>query len=78
MVQLYDKDTGATLGAITEAQFQFLHDHLEEESAEDTDYYFTPETVDLLEEEGGDAALLAVLRTALGQRQEMEIRWSRS
>lgn len=78
MVQLYDKDTGANLGAITDAQFQFMHDHLEEESAEDTDYYFTPETVDLLQEEGADAELLAVLRKALGQRQEMEIRWARS
>ena len=78
MVQLFDKDTGAALGTLTEAQFQFLQDHLEEESAEDTDYYLTPETIDVLEEEGGDAALLAVLRKALGQREEMEIRWSRS
>jgi len=78
MVQLYDKDTGAALGAISDAQFQFLQAHLEEESAEDTDYYLTPETVDLLEAEGADGGLLTVLRTALGQRDEMDIRWSRS
>ena len=78
MVQLYDKDTGAALGALSEAQFQFLQDHLEVESAEDSDYYLTAETVDLLEEEGGDTALLAVLRKALGQREDMEVRWSRS
>jgi hypothetical protein len=33
MIQLHDKDTGAPLGSITEAQLQFLIDQLEEERA---------------------------------------------
>lgn len=78
MVQLYDKDTGAALGTLTDAQFQFLRDHLEAEAPEDTDYYLTTETLDLLEEEGADAALLAVLRAALSGRDDMEIRWTQS
>jgi hypothetical protein len=78
MVQLYDKETGAGLGAVTDAQFQSLQDHLEVESADDTDYYLTPETLDLLQEEGIDAAVLDLLRQGLGKREEMEIRWSRS
>ena len=78
MVQLNDKDTGAGLGTITDAQFQFLRDHLEEEAPDDTDYYLTTETVDLLEEEGADPALVKVLRAALGGRAEIEIRWTQS
>ncbi|MGH8770331.1 MAG: hypothetical protein ACREV2_04005 [Burkholderiales bacterium] len=78
MVQLYDKDTGAAVGTITEAQLQFLIDQLEEESREDTDYYLNRATLDILEEAGADRALMLVLHQALGDREEMEIRWSRS
>lgn len=78
MVQLYDKDTGAAVGTITEEQLQFLIDQLEEESREDTDYYFNRATLDILEEAGADRALMLVLRQAFGDREEMEIRWSRS
>ncbi len=35
MPKLYDKDTGAWLGTITEEQLQFLIDQLKEESSED-------------------------------------------
>jgi len=75
MIQLLDKKTGTVLGTVTETQLQFLKDHLEEESEQDTDYYITPDTLDLLEEEGADAALMSLLRRALGTRQEMEIQY---
>ena len=39
MIQLHEKETGVFVGTITEAQLQFLIDQLEEESADDTDYY---------------------------------------
>ena len=78
MIQLYDKETGASLGAITEEQLQFLADQLEEESPEDRDYYINEPTLDAFEEAGADAALVALLRKALGEREEMEIRWARS
>ena len=78
MVKLYDKDSGAGLGTITDAQFRFLQEHLENEAPHDNDYYLTTETLDLLAEEGADAALLGMLRAALGERDEVEVRWTRS
>jgi len=78
MVQLFDKHTGALLGTITDDQFQFMVDRLEEESEKDDDYYLNPSTLAYLEEEGADPALLAALRPALGDREEAEIRWQRS
>ena len=78
MVTLHDNDTGALLGTITDEQLQFLVDQLEEESDDDTDYYINKATLDMIEESGADAALLALLRRALGTREEMDIRWTRS
>ena len=61
MIQLYDKETGASLGAITEEQLQFLADQLEEESPQDQDYYINEPTLDAFEEAGADPALVALL-----------------
>ena len=77
MIHLFDDETGAPVGTITEDQLQYLIDQLEEESAHDTDYYITRDTLDIFEENGADADLLAVLRAALGKREDMEIRWER-
>lgn len=77
MVQLYDAERGARLGAISEEQLKFLVDSLEEESAEDRDYYLTGETIDMLEEDGADTQLVSLLRQALAGREGMEVRWSR-
>ncbi len=77
MVKIYDEATGTVYGTISEAQLQFLVDQLEEESLEDTDYYINEATLDLLEAEGADAGLLTVLRNALGDREDMDIRWTR-
>ena len=52
-------------------------DQLEEESADDTDYYIDHATLDLFEEVGAEADLLALLRQALGTHDGMEIAWSR-
>jgi len=73
---LRDKETGTTLGSITDEQLEFLTDQLEEESAEDHDYYFTADTLELLEQQGADSTLLSMLRTALGARDGIEIRWA--
>jgi hypothetical protein len=77
MIELRDKDTGAFLGTITEAQLQFLIDQLEEEDSEDTDYYINQATIDMFEQRGADAQLLNLLRKALGNGDGTEIRWSR-
>lgn len=78
MIQLFDKKTGAQLGTLNDEQFQFLSDRLEEESAHDDDYYLNRATVDILEEQGADPALVALLRTALGNGEETEVRWARA
>lgn len=77
MIQLYDAESGAEIGTITEEHLRFLIDQLEEESEEDQDYYINRTTLDIFEGNGADPALLEVLRRALGQREEMDIRWSR-
>ena len=78
MIRLHDAERGALLGSITEEELQFLTGELEEESSRDQDYYLTSATVDMLEEDGADPNLVALLRSALAGREGMEIRWSRS
>ncbi len=78
MVQLYDKESGARIGAIGDEQMQFLIDQLEEESEKDDDYYINRATLEMFEQRGADPALVKLLSAALGSREDMEIRWSRS
>jgi hypothetical protein len=77
MINLYDQATGQRIGSIDPDQLQFLIEQLEEETLEDRDYAITRMTVDFLETQGGDPALIALLRQALGGREEVSIRWSR-
>jgi len=77
MIELRDKETGRSLGSITEDQLQFLVDQLEEESSTDTDYYLNATTLDMFVDNGIDPQLLALLRGALGNREDMEIEWTR-
>ena len=77
MIKLYVKETGKFLGTITDQQLQFLIDQLEEESLDDTDYYITTATLELLEQAGADPALVNLLRQGLGDSEEMEVRWER-
>jgi len=76
MITLYDTESGTAVGRITETQLRFLTDQLEEEWSGDTDYYFTADTLELLEQQGADSTLLSMLRTALGARDGIEIRWA--
>ncbi|MCK6554862.1 galactosyldiacylglycerol synthase [Candidatus Binatia bacterium] len=77
MIELRDKESGSTLGTISDQQLEFLRDQLEEESPEDDDYYIDRATLDMLEEQGADRDLLDLLKRALGGREDMEIQWSR-
>jgi len=69
MIDIFDKETGASMGEISEAQLKFLNDQLEEESLDDRDYYINPATLDAFQAKGADPALLALLREALGARE---------
>jgi processive 1,2-diacylglycerol beta-glucosyltransferase len=75
MPKLYDKNTGNLVGEITAEQLEFLNECLVEETDADRDYYMDGPVIEFLEEEGGDAALVAMLRKALGEREEMDVRW---
>ncbi|MCL6568900.1 MAG: galactosyldiacylglycerol synthase [Deinococcota bacterium] len=75
MPKLYNATTGAELGEITDEQLEFLQDQLEEESAEDQDYYINQETLEYFAEQGADRALMDLLQAALAGRDEIDIRW---
>ena len=75
MVALYNAESGAKVGRITETQLEALMAWMEEESAADRDYYISVEAVELMEQAGIDPTLIAVLRQALGGRDDMDIRY---
>lgn len=77
MIDLYNAATNQLLGSITEADLQVLIDGLEEESAEDQDYYIDQATIDMLADGRPSDHLLAILRGALGTSNGLEIRWQR-
>jgi hypothetical protein len=77
MVELFDASTGASIGELTDQQFEFLSSHLEEESADDQDYYINQATVDMFATQGADEALITFLQQALNGRESMDIRWTR-
>ena len=77
MTKLFDKETGHLVGEITEDQFQFLVENLEEESSVDDDYYFNEVTIDMLKEKGADEKLITILEKAISIKDEAELRWER-
>jgi processive 1,2-diacylglycerol beta-glucosyltransferase len=76
MIKLIDVQSGAEIGEISQAQLDFLISQLEEESATDRDYYINVTTIDYFAQQGADAALISLLRSALGDRPDMDIRWT--
>ena len=76
MIRLRDVERGTLLGYLTEAQLQFLVDELEEESSTDQNYYIDAATVDMVEADGADPELVALLRAALAGRDGIDIQWS--
>ena len=78
MIQLYNKETGALIGQISEAQLAFLTSNLDEEEVDDVDYYLNEAMIDLLVEDGADAALISLLRQAIDETGEVEFYWQRA
>jgi hypothetical protein len=76
-VLLQDADSGRTIGSITDAQFASLAQHLVRESDEDDDYYIDDATLTMLSDRGVDAGVLALLKTALGGKPDLTVRWKR-
>jgi phosphoribosylamine--glycine ligase len=77
MINVINAASGEQIGTISEDQLQFLIDNLEEEWADDQDYYISAPTVDMLEARGADAAMVAMLRGAAGE-QGVDVRWTRA
>ena len=75
-VKLVDLATSQVVGNISDDDLRWLGGQLEKESVDDRDYYFDRATIDMLETAGANAGLLAVLRGALGDRTDMELRWT--
>ncbi len=78
MVEIYDAERDTLLGTLSDEQFNALAESLEEESATDQDYWIDAATIDMLEEDAADPGLIGMLRTALGSRDGMDIRWERT
>lgn len=82
-IQLYLKETstpgaaGKAIGTITEEQLASLVELLEEENEGDRDYYIDVDILDFLQEEGADAALIALLKPHVPETEGegIEIEW---
>lgn len=77
MIKIFNKQTNEFLGRITEADLQFLAEHLEEESIRDTDYYILRETVEQFPQRGASQKLMELLQGGLRSGNAIEIRWER-
>ena len=75
-IEIYEVETGQSLGEITEVQLQQLVDLFEEESEEDRDYWIDADTLDMLaDQEAVDAGFVERLRAALGNREGFDLGW---
>lgn len=75
-MKVYNNETDELIGEITAEDVEFLKGHLEEESLEDKDYYINQDTLDLLSDTGASQGLIALLKQAMGEAGEVEIRWA--
>jgi hypothetical protein len=76
MIALYDVESGAKVGRITESQRDALIGWMEEEDSEDREYYLTAEDCELMDEQGLDPSLIEALRFALKGREDMDLRYT--
>ena len=77
MVKLFNAETSAAVGEITEGQLQFMIDNLEETTSDDQDYWIDVPTLAMLRSGGADEELIALLARGLGGRPGYEVRWER-
>jgi hypothetical protein len=75
MIKLFDNDSDAELGVISDEQLEVLVEELVEESLDEYTYSINPAAIGRLEAHGGDPALISLLRRALGTRTSMELRY---
>lgn len=74
MVQLIDRDMGVPIGVITPEEHAILVAALEKEGPHDHDYWVDAISLEAIEREHPEAgALVALLRTAIGGREGVEV-----
>ena len=78
MVKLYDKKTGQYLGRISEEELQFSIENLEEESVTDADYYLNRATLAHLKKKGMSEGLVKLIQSAMGENNEIEMRYEKA
>ena len=79
MISLSDESSGAPIGTLTDSQLQILVDQLEETDLDDRDYYIDRPTIDILKAIAADyGAVIELLERALGERDGVDVVWSRS
>ena len=79
MISITDKGSCVDIGSITEAQLQILVKHLGETDLDDQNYYIDRRTIDMIKAVAADyAAVLEMLERALGDRDGVDIAWTRS
>ena len=76
-VRITNKGTGAVLGTLNRDDFQFLVNHLEEESSRDTDYFIDVATIEMLDHVGANPSLVTFLRAAVGASDGIDIAWEK-
>ena len=77
MPTLHNRGTGAVIASLSPEQLQILIDSFAAAGADDGgDLTLSPATLQLMEEQGADAALIALLRNALGTSEGLEFSWT--
>lgn len=77
-IRLSEKESGRTIGEISERDLEILIGHMEEESSKDQDYYVEHMGIDALEQLGASSEFVAMLRVAVGSSDGIDITWSRT
>jgi hypothetical protein len=75
MIKLYDGDSEREIGEITEAQLEILLEQLVEETLDEYTYNINPAVISSLEANGVEPVLIELLKTGLGGRTSMELRY---
>ena len=79
MIAVSNKESNEPVGSITDSQLQILINHLVKTDHDDQDYYIDRRTIDMIKKVAADyAAVIETLEAALGDREGVDIVWSRS
>jgi hypothetical protein len=75
MIRLFDNDNDAEIGSISESQLDAMQEELIEETLDSNTYNIDEAALDSLERNGLDRQVVSLLRTAMGGRSSMELRF---